>query len=158
MILNGYLDGSAQEALTDLTVTSREREIIQLLAEGKSTKEVASTLDLSVKTVETHRANVMRKLGIHSVSELVLYAVRNNMSKSSLDQNDIVSQKLGTEAPERRTIRLMPAVTLIMFSAYCDEFTEKEARSAGVSLFVSKSEYMSVLVDKARSLLCHIAA
>jgi len=79
MILNGYLDGSAQEALTDLTVTSREREIIQLLAEGKSTKEVASILDLSVKTVETHRANIMRKLGIHSVSELVLYAVRNNI-------------------------------------------------------------------------------
>jgi DNA-binding NarL/FixJ family response regulator len=54
--------------------------------------------------------------------------------------------------------RLMPAVPLIMFSAYCDAFTEKEARSAGVSLFVSKSEHMSVLVDKARSLLDHIAA
>ena len=50
-----------------------------LLTDGLRTKEVASILDLSVKTVETHRANIMRKLGIHSVSELVLYAVRNNI-------------------------------------------------------------------------------
>ena len=60
-------------------LTSREQEILQLLAEGKSTKEVASHLDLSVKTAETHRSNIMRKLGLHSVSELVLYAVRNNI-------------------------------------------------------------------------------
>src|SRR5229473_829315 len=50
-----------------------------LLAEGRSTKEVASHLDLSVKTAETHRSNIMRKLGLHSVSELVLYAVRNSI-------------------------------------------------------------------------------
>jgi DNA-binding NarL/FixJ family response regulator len=61
------------------TLTSREREIVQLLAEGKSSKEVASHLNLSLKTVETHRSNIMRKLNLHSVSELVLYAVRNNM-------------------------------------------------------------------------------
>lgn len=60
-------------------LTSREREILQLLAEGKSSKEVASSLNLSVKTAETHRSNIMRKLRIHSVSELVLYAVRNRM-------------------------------------------------------------------------------
>jgi DNA-binding NarL/FixJ family response regulator len=53
--------------------------VVQLLAEGKSTKEVASHLDLSVKTAETHRSNIMRKLKLHSVSELVLYAVRNNI-------------------------------------------------------------------------------
>ena len=53
--------------------------VVQLLAEGRSTKEVASQLDLSVKTAETHRSNIMRKLGLHSVSELVLYAVRNNI-------------------------------------------------------------------------------
>ena len=52
---------------------------MQLLAEGKSTKEVACHLNLSVKTAETHRSNVMRKLGLHSVSELVLYAVRNSI-------------------------------------------------------------------------------
>jgi DNA-binding NarL/FixJ family response regulator len=60
-------------------LTPREREVVQLLAEGKSTKEVAVALNLSVKTAETHRSNLMRKLDIHSVSELVLYAVRNNL-------------------------------------------------------------------------------
>jgi DNA-binding NarL/FixJ family response regulator len=60
-------------------LTSREREILQLLSEGKSSKEVASSLNLSVKTAETHRSNIMRKLKLHSVSELVLYAVRNRI-------------------------------------------------------------------------------
>ncbi len=60
-------------------LTSREREIVQLLSEGKSSKEVASILSISVKTAETHRANIMRKLEIHSVSELVRYAVRNQI-------------------------------------------------------------------------------
>lgn len=60
-------------------LTSREREIVQLLSEGRSSKEVASSLGISVKTAETHRANVMRKLEIHSVTELVRYAVRNQI-------------------------------------------------------------------------------
>jgi DNA-binding NarL/FixJ family response regulator len=60
-------------------LTGRERQVVQLLAEGKSSKEVASALNLSVKTAETHRSNIMRKLGAHSVSELVMYAVRNNI-------------------------------------------------------------------------------
>jgi DNA-binding NarL/FixJ family response regulator len=60
-------------------LTSREREIVQLLAEGKSSKEVAVSLGISVKTAETHRANVMRKLALHSVSELVRYAVKNQI-------------------------------------------------------------------------------
>jgi DNA-binding NarL/FixJ family response regulator len=60
-------------------LTAREREVVQLLAEGHSTREVAEVLGLSVKTAETHRSNVMRKLDLHSVSELVLYAVRNNL-------------------------------------------------------------------------------
>jgi len=53
--------------------------VVQLLAEGKSTKEVAVALGLSVKTAETHRSNIMRKLQLHSVSDLVMYAVRNNI-------------------------------------------------------------------------------
>ena len=61
------------------TVTAREREIIQLLAEGKSNKEAASTLNISVKTIEAHRANIMRKLRLRSVSDLVRYAIRNKM-------------------------------------------------------------------------------
>ena len=60
-------------------LTSREREIVQLLAEGKSSKEVAVALGISVKTAETHRANIMRKLEIHSVSEVVRYAVKNQI-------------------------------------------------------------------------------
>jgi DNA-binding NarL/FixJ family response regulator len=59
--------------------SAREREIIQLLAEGKSNKEVATVLGISVKTAETHRAAVMRKLGLHSISELVRYAIRNHI-------------------------------------------------------------------------------
>jgi DNA-binding NarL/FixJ family response regulator len=60
-------------------LTAREREVVQLLAEGKTSKEVAVTLNLSVKTAETHRTNVMRKLDLHSVADLVRYAVRNNI-------------------------------------------------------------------------------
>jgi DNA-binding NarL/FixJ family response regulator len=60
-------------------LTSREREIVQLVAEGKSSKEVAGMLGLSTKTAETHRANLMRKLELHSVSELVRYAIRNRV-------------------------------------------------------------------------------
>ena len=78
MVLEGFLQNGKKE-LNVPKLTPREREIVQLLAEGKSTKEVASLLDLSVKTAETHRSNIMRKLSIHSVSELVLYAIRNNI-------------------------------------------------------------------------------
>jgi DNA-binding NarL/FixJ family response regulator len=80
MMLDGYLrphddgDASAQRVLTP-----REREVIQLVAEGKSTKEVAKALSLSVKTAETHRTNLMRKLDLHSVAALTLYAVRNGI-------------------------------------------------------------------------------
>ncbi|GAC1431960.1 MAG: response regulator transcription factor [Terriglobales bacterium] len=83
MVLEGYLKGGTQAApaasLGRNRLTPREREIVQLLAEGKSTKEVAVALGLSVKTAETHRSNIMRKLQLHSVSDLVLYAVRNNI-------------------------------------------------------------------------------
>jgi DNA-binding NarL/FixJ family response regulator len=60
-------------------LTSREREIVQLIAEGRTSKEVASVLSVSVKTVEAHRANLMNKLNLHSTSQLVLYAVRNRI-------------------------------------------------------------------------------
>jgi DNA-binding NarL/FixJ family response regulator len=60
-------------------LTPREREILQLLAEGKSNKEVASLLGISVNTAEAHRANIMLKLDFHSITDLVLYAIRNNI-------------------------------------------------------------------------------
>ena len=63
-------------------LTPREREILQLLAEGKSNKEVASLLGISVNTAEAHRANIMLKLDLHSVTELVHYAIRNNIIKT----------------------------------------------------------------------------
>ncbi|PYU29269.1 MAG: DNA-binding response regulator [Acidobacteria bacterium] len=84
MVLEGYLDKSPREKAAEgepesLRLTSRQREIVQLLAEGKSSKEVAAVLGLSVKTAETHRANIMRKLDCHSVTELVRYAIRNHI-------------------------------------------------------------------------------
>jgi DNA-binding NarL/FixJ family response regulator len=81
MVLEGYLKGGtlAPTPSGRDRLTPREREIVQLLAEGNSTKQVAGMLGVSVKTAETHRSNVMRKLQLHSVSELVLYAVRNNL-------------------------------------------------------------------------------
>jgi DNA-binding NarL/FixJ family response regulator len=60
-------------------LTPREREILQLLAEGKSNKEVASLLNISVNTAEAHRANIMLKLDFHSLAELIIYAIRNNI-------------------------------------------------------------------------------
>jgi DNA-binding NarL/FixJ family response regulator len=74
----GRPTGEGPESARD-RLTSREREIVQLLAEGKSSKEVAASLCISVKTAETHRANIMRKLRLHTVSELVRYAVKNQI-------------------------------------------------------------------------------
>ena len=82
IVLKGYLDsatrGEGNEPPPSL-LSAREREVLQLLAEGMSTKEVASGLHISVKTAETHRANLMRKLRLHTVSDLVRYAVRNKI-------------------------------------------------------------------------------
>ena len=60
-------------------LTDREREVLQLLAEGRSNKEVASLLDVGLSTVETHRANLMQKLNLHNTAEIVLYAVRKGI-------------------------------------------------------------------------------
>jgi DNA-binding NarL/FixJ family response regulator len=80
LVLEGYLHPASESDQPSRSVlTPREREVIQLLAEGKTTKEVATTLNLSVKTAETHRTNLMRKLDLHSVVDLTLYAVRNGI-------------------------------------------------------------------------------
>jgi len=69
------VEGAAEKS----RITDREREIVQLLAEGKSSKEIATMLGISVRTVETHRAAIMKKLGLKSFSELIRYAVRNKI-------------------------------------------------------------------------------
>lgn len=63
-----------------VTLTDRERESLQLLSEGKSTKEIADAMSVSVKTVETHRRNIMEKLDLHSVAELTKYAIREGLT------------------------------------------------------------------------------
>lgn len=79
IVLDGYLHQRNDDKHVKNCLTGREREVVQLLAEGKSSKEIAVCLDLSVKTVETHRTNVMRKLNLHSIATVVRYAVRNNI-------------------------------------------------------------------------------
>lgn len=80
LVLEAFLqDDSGKKKMPMDRLTSRQREIVQLLAEGKTSKEVAALLTVSVKTVETHRANIMKRLGCHSVSDLVVYAIRNGI-------------------------------------------------------------------------------
>jgi DNA-binding NarL/FixJ family response regulator len=82
VILKGFKRGGSiaegPELIRD-QLTPREREIIQLLAEGRTSKEVATALSIKVKTAETHRSNIMRKLEIHTTSELVRYAIHNHI-------------------------------------------------------------------------------
>jgi DNA-binding NarL/FixJ family response regulator len=81
LMMDGLRGDRPQEVRADGRgrLTGRQREIVQLLAEGKTSKEVAVALNISVKTAETHRANIMRRLELHSVSELVRYAVKNQI-------------------------------------------------------------------------------
>jgi len=81
-MLDGFLrDMSVPDLSTRDPVTPREREIIQLLTEGLSNKEAAARLGISVKTIEAHRANIMRKLRLRSVADLVRYAIRNKIAQ-----------------------------------------------------------------------------
>jgi two-component system response regulator NreC len=81
MLLEDYMRQLSQRGLTDsyLLLTEREKEVLQLLAEGKSNKEIGALLNLSPLTIESHRAKVMEKLNLHSMAELVLYAVRKKI-------------------------------------------------------------------------------
>ena len=76
-----YVSQLEQRGLEDRydLLSDREREVLQLIAEGRSNKEVANLLNISLTTVETHRAHVLQKLGIHTVAELILYAVRKGI-------------------------------------------------------------------------------
>lgn len=80
IVLDAYLHPERSANETDaVQLTAREREALQLIAEGKSNKEVADVLGISVRTVETHRLHLMRKLKVRSVSELTRYAIRNRI-------------------------------------------------------------------------------
>jgi two-component system, NarL family, response regulator NreC len=81
VVLSGYLgdkaDGDAEDSVARLT--DREREVLQLIAEGKTNKEVAHALTVSVNTVETHRKHIMEKLDLHNTAELVRFAIRTRI-------------------------------------------------------------------------------
>lgn len=79
MLNDQLLQPAARRHLGRDRLTNREREVVRLLGEGKTSKEVADQLNVSVKTAETHRANVMRKLDVHSTADLVRYALRNGI-------------------------------------------------------------------------------
>ena len=81
VLVEDYMRTLKQRGLTDSyhLLTDREKEVLHLLAEGRSNKEVATLLDLGVSTVETHRANLMQKLNLHNTAEIVLYAVRKGV-------------------------------------------------------------------------------
>lgn len=78
-VVNSFIKSIPGDYAVKEHISSRERGILQLLAEGKSNKEISDILSLSIKTVETHRANIMRKLGFKNIIDLVLYAVRNHI-------------------------------------------------------------------------------
>ena len=81
VVLDDYVRQLAARGITDRfdTLSEREREVFQLIAEGRSNKEIAAVLGVSPGTVETHRAHIMEKLDVHSAAEIVLYAVRKGV-------------------------------------------------------------------------------
>jgi len=81
VLVEDYVRHLQSRGLTDTfhLLTTREREVLQLLAEGRSNKEVAAVLEVGVSTIETHRANLMQKLNLHNTAEIVLYAVRKGI-------------------------------------------------------------------------------
>jgi DNA-binding NarL/FixJ family response regulator len=85
-VLSGLVDGRPAQASEVDALTPRQREILQLIAEGKSTKEIAFSLGVSIKTVETHRAALMERVGIRDVAGLVVFALRNKLI--DLDSRD----------------------------------------------------------------------
>jgi DNA-binding NarL/FixJ family response regulator len=81
-VVEGYLHGASpgKQPSAFAVLTSREREVLQLVAEGLATKQIATSLHVSVKTVETHRRQIMEKLDLHSVAELTKYAIREGLA------------------------------------------------------------------------------
>jgi DNA-binding NarL/FixJ family response regulator len=112
LLLAGFLEKghsvSRSHAPALPSLTAREREVTQLLAEGRSSKEAASLLSLSTKTVETHRSNIMRKLNLHSIRDLVVYAIKNKLIQIEMPPDGKVAAPTATvqntaEAISQRT-------------------------------------------------------
>lgn len=79
LIIDGFLTPRTIADDGSICLTPRQREVVQLIAEGKSNKEIGSVLEITEKTAETHRANLMRRMNFHSISDIVRYAVRNDI-------------------------------------------------------------------------------
>jgi len=90
LIYDGFRHGSrtSPDQIHIGKLTVREQQIVQYIAEGKSTREIAVMLNISAKTTETHRNNILRKLKVHSVPELVMYALRNNLVPGSPEEQE----------------------------------------------------------------------
>jgi DNA-binding NarL/FixJ family response regulator len=81
MLVREFVQSTRNDVMpASVELSGREREVLQMIAEGRSTKEIADSLFISVKTVETHRKNIMRKTGLFTVAELVKYAIRNGLT------------------------------------------------------------------------------
>jgi DNA-binding NarL/FixJ family response regulator len=97
LILAGYLKqrGENPTPVVPARLSPREREVVQLICEGKTSREVAILLGISTKTMETHRSNVMTKLRLHSTAELVMYAIRNEIVHVKLTAVELIASNTG---------------------------------------------------------------
>ena len=96
IVLEGFLKTKAhhrQGERTGARTTPRETEIIRFLGEGKTNKEIAVELGIAVRTVETHRSKIMLKLGLHSLAELIHYAVRHGIASVQADRNYLTNEE-----------------------------------------------------------------
>ena len=81
VVVEGFLKTNGAPAENEVSLTAREREVLQLITEGIATRDIATQLHISVKTVETHRRQLMKKLDIYTVAELTKYAIRNGLTR-----------------------------------------------------------------------------
>jgi DNA-binding NarL/FixJ family response regulator len=95
LLMSSYLDRPSADRIPVKVcqLSPREREVVQLLAEGKTSKEVGVILNIAAKTAETHRSNIMIKLKLHSIAELVLYAVRNEIVRVQFPTATALSER-----------------------------------------------------------------
>lgn len=81
VVVEGFLKTNSAPVVDEASLTAREREVLQLVTEGTSTRDIATQLHISVKTVETHRRQLMKKLDLYTVAELTKYAIRNGLTR-----------------------------------------------------------------------------